>query len=147
MPHFGLMDERKMERKDAALQRARLHIRGGRRRLRQGKYAAGIATLYDALSFAMRWYILSHEEDQGSRAGELDFEDTRAVFYFLVSRGVLEDSFDFDRFDSLVEKGLRDELFEFDWKDWLGRVEDVMRRLGVMPFDEASLPPEDPSTF
>ncbi len=49
MPHFGLMDEGSLGPVEGPLMRARLHIRGGKRRLRQGKIAAAIATLYDAL--------------------------------------------------------------------------------------------------
>lgn len=36
MPHFGLMDADALGPIEAPLMRARLHIRGGRRRLRQG---------------------------------------------------------------------------------------------------------------
>jgi len=72
MPHFGLMDETKMGKADAALMRARLHIRGGRRRLRQKKVAAGLVTLYDALLSAMRWYLLKtprRNRNPGEREG------------------------------------------------------------------------------
>ncbi len=50
MPNFGLMDATKMTEVDAALLCARLHIRCAHRRYKVGKYAAGIAALYDALS-------------------------------------------------------------------------------------------------
>jgi hypothetical protein len=59
MPHFGLMDEKALGPVEGPLQRARLHVRGGKRRLRQGKVAAGIVTLYDALNGAMQWYAAS----------------------------------------------------------------------------------------
>jgi N-acetylglucosamine-6-phosphate deacetylase len=59
MPHAGLMDTDALGPESAALQRARLHIRGGKRRLRQGKISAGLLTLYDALNAAMEWYITS----------------------------------------------------------------------------------------
>jgi len=39
MPHFGLMDTRdSFEKEEGALLRARLHIRSGKRRLRQERY-------------------------------------------------------------------------------------------------------------
>ena len=56
MPHAGLMDERLLGPVEGPLQRARLHIRGGKRRLRQGKISAGIATLADALSASLEWF-------------------------------------------------------------------------------------------
>ena len=45
MPHFGLMNPEELGPKQSALQRARLHIRAGKRRLSQGKISAGIVTL------------------------------------------------------------------------------------------------------
>jgi hypothetical protein len=146
VPHFGLMDETTMGKKEAALQRARLHIRGARRRLRQGKFAAGVATLYDALSFAMRWYVLSRGPSL-KHDPTLNLEDTKAVFSLLVDAGVLRPSFEFDPFDRLLEEALSNELSDLDWQAWLERIEALMSQLGVMPFDEGSLPPEDPATY
>ena len=70
MPHFGLMDAKALGPERAALQRARLHLRGGKRRLRQGKISAGIATLSDALSFAMEWFCASPERRSRVRASK-----------------------------------------------------------------------------
>jgi len=80
LPHFGLMDARALGPERAALQRARLHVRGGKRRLQ--------ATTQELL-------------------------DDRAVD----AAGILEG------------------------------VESVLTELGVLPFDERELPPEDPGTF
>jgi hypothetical protein len=46
----------------------------------------------------------------------------------------------------LTEQALQQELVGYD-ADLLAGIESVMTQLGVLPFDEASLPPEDPSTF
>ena len=73
------MVERDMEPEEGLLLRCRLHIRGGRRRLRQGKIAAGIVTIYDAMTAAMEWYIASPERMKllDIRIGEnLKDEDT-----------------------------------------------------------------------
>ena len=59
MPHAGLMNEKELGLEAGPLRRAHLHLRGGRRRLRQGKIAAGIVTLADALSAALEWYVAS----------------------------------------------------------------------------------------
>lgn len=148
MPHFGLMNEQALGPVEGPLQRARLHLRGGKRRLRQGKAAAGIVTLYDALNGAMQWYIASPERRAGLsiRAGD-DLNSDRTLYAVLVRSGVLDGSFDFDAFDRLAERALREELPGYDHRQLLAGIEKVMTLLGVMPFDEAALPPEDPATF
>jgi hypothetical protein len=60
---------------------------------------------------------------------------------------VLDGAFDFKAFDRLTEKTLNEEIPWFDYRELLAGIESVMIQLGVMPFDEASLPPEDPKTF
>jgi hypothetical protein len=149
MPHAGLMNERDMGPEAGPLQRARLHIRGGRRRLRQGKIAAGIATLADALSAALEWYVSS--PDRRLRlAGWRETSrppDDRSVYTMLVRSGVLDGKFDYDAFDSLTEYALDHELPGFDHAPVLTGIEAVMSQLGVMPFDEADLPAEDPATY
>ncbi len=144
MPHFGLMDATKMSKADAALLRARLHLRGARRRFQRGMLAAGIASLYDALQYTMRWYILSpdHRMQLGIADGE-DFGDDKDIFTALARGGVLDTSFDFDAFESLVECALHDESFEFDAPRVLAQIERMMTELEVLPFDEAALPAEE----
>jgi hypothetical protein len=148
MPHFGLMNERTLGPVQGPFLRARLHIRGGKRRLRQGKISAGIVTLYDALEAAMQAYV----SDSAKRAhltlhhGD-DLNNERTVYRVLVRSKVLDGMFDFDEFDRLTERALREELPEFDYQPTLSGIENVMSRLGVIPFDEASLPAEDPATF
>lgn len=148
MPHAGLMNEELLGPEAGPLQRARLHLRGGKRRLRQGKTAAGIVTLYDALDGALLWYVASPE-----RRGRLvidpgaDLNDDRTLYRILVRSGVLDGSFDFDAFDRLAESALQEELPDYDAGDLLGRLEGVLAQLGVVPFDETSLPPEDPATY
>ena len=148
MPHFGLMNEKELGPVEGPLQRARLHIRGGKRRLREGKIAAGIVTLYDALEGAMK----SHAADPARRArlivhaGE-NLNDERTLYAVLIRSSVLDGVFDYDSFDRLVETALHQELPGYDYRELLSGLETVMTRLGVMPFDEATLPPEDPKTF
>lgn len=148
MPHFGLMDERGMGPVEGPLLRARLHIRGGKRRLRQGKIAAGIVTLYDALDAAMTAYVadMAHRKRLSIREGE-NLNDIRTLFAVLVRSRALNGAFDFESFDRLTERALHEEMPGYDYRELLSRIEYVMNELGVMPFDEESLPPEDPSTF
>ncbi len=148
MPHAGLMDERALGPEKGPLQRARLHIRGAKRRLRQGKIAAGLVTLYDALEGAMQWYIASPQ-----RRGHLDLEDgenmndDRTLFRVLQRSGVINNAFSYDDFDALVERATREDMADYDYRSLLEAFESVMTQIGVMPFDEDELPPEDPSTF
>jgi hypothetical protein len=68
-PHFGLLDETKMSQEEALLMRAKLHWRGGKRRIEENKGPEGIATLYDALLSALRWHVLTrHMEKLGKGA-------------------------------------------------------------------------------
>lgn len=142
------MDENSLGPVEAQFQRARLHIRGGKRRLRQGKISAGIVTLYDALLAAMDWYIASPAH-QGSLLlrDEDDLNNAQSAYAVLVRCGVLDETFDMAAFDALADRALDEELDGFDHRELLSGIENVMTRLGVMPFDEAALPPEDPNTF
>lgn len=149
MPHFGLMKtEDSFKTEWGALLRARLHIRAGRRRLLQGKIAAGILTLYDALLFAMQWYAFPEERKKNLqvREGE-DLNDDKVLYSILVRSEVLDGKFDYLAFDNIVEQALTDEMAGFRYSEMLKGVESVMTQLGVMPFDESELPAEDPSTF
>ena len=148
MPHAGLMVEGTLGPVEGPRQRARLHIRGGKRRLRQGKISAGIVTLYDALEAAMRSYVddLEKKAKLDIKEGE-NLNDDKTSYIVLVRSGVLDGTFDFGAFDRLTEKALKEELPSYDYRELLSGIESIMTQLGVMPFDEASLPPEDPKTF
>ena len=149
MPHFGLMDEKEsFETEEGALLRARLHIRGGKRRLRQGKISAGIVTLYDALLFALRWYAFSpgHRKATGIRLEDA-LTDEKKVIGLIKSAGLFPVALNYDAFDALLEKALTEEMPEYDYSGMLRDYESFMTSLGVMPFDEAQLPTEDPATF
>jgi hypothetical protein len=149
MPHFGLMDTRdSFEKPEGALLRARLHIRGGKRRLRQGKISAGIVTLYDALLFGLRWYAFSpdHRKALGIRLEDA-FSDEKRVFELIKSLDLFPVEFDYDKFDMLVEKAADNEMADYDYSGILREFETFMTALGVMPFNESELPPEDPATF
>ncbi len=148
MPHAGLMDERELGPEAGPLLRAKLHIRGGKRRLHQGKIAAGIVTLYDALSAAMEWYINRPGCRETLRIQDGDnLDDERTAYAVLNRSGILDGSFDYDAFDILLERALHEDLEGFDYRRMLKGLESIMTQLGVMPFDEAALPPEDPSTY
>lgn len=147
MPHFGLIDENALGPVEGPFMRAKLHIRGGRRRLTQGKISLGIITLYDAVISAMQWYIAdpSHGEIFDFKDNE-DRNDDRVVYKVLTRSGVLDGKFDYEKFNELTERALSEEMSAYDYRDVLKGVEEIMTQLGVLPFDEKDLPPEDPRT-
>lgn len=148
MPHAGLMDEKTLGPVEGPMKRAQLHIRGGKRRLRQGKIAAGIATLYDAVTAAFEWY--AGDPARRSRLTMTavdDLRNDRALYRVLVRNGVLDGQFDFEEFERVTERALQEELPGYDYRHILEGVESLMKQLGVMPFDEAALPPEDAATY
>jgi hypothetical protein len=146
MPHFGLIDEYKMQPHEAALMRARLHIRSGMRRLRQGMAREGLLTLYDALYSAMRFYILSPgNKERFDGAEGIQRTEEMALYQMLRHAGVLDGSFDFESFFALMEKLLDGADVEIDATAALKGYDKLMAQLGVMPFDESALPAEDPN--
>jgi hypothetical protein len=149
MPHFGLMSTKEsFDSAEGALLRARLHIRGGRRRLMQGKIAAGIVTLYDALIFALRFYFMIPEHRNEFNITEsLDLTDEKAMLMALREAGIFDINFDLDEFEDLVDRAAIGEMPDYYFNPMLSRFETLMTKLEVMPFDEALLPAEDPATF
>jgi hypothetical protein len=144
------MDPNKMSAEEAALMRAKLHIRGGKRRLRQGKVSSGIVTLYDALNYAMQWYLSSPERRQSLAVKEGEnIKDDRIAAAILTRSEVLGKDFDYGAIDNLVERFLYEEgeMPDYDYTEFLNTVESAMTQLGVMPFDESALPTEDPKTY
>jgi len=142
------MDEKALGSVKGPFQRARLHMRGGKRRLREGKISAGIVTLYDALLGAMESYVNSPENRRHIviTAGD-DLRSDKTLYAVLVRSGILDGAFDFEAFSRLTETALEEEMPSYDYHDVLNGIEQIMAQLGVMPFDESKLPPEDPSTF
>lgn len=147
MPHFGLIDEEALGPINALLMRARLHIRCGKRRLRQGKGSLGILTLYDALTSGMQWYF-SLPENKGNLQvrGDDITKDDRAMYEMLVRSRVIDKGLDYDALNDLVDVALKKDMSSYDYTDFLNDIESVMTQLGVMPFDEDELPPEDANT-
>jgi hypothetical protein len=96
----------------------------------------------------MRSYVDDPEKRGGLDIREGEDLGREAILYqVLVRSRVLDGKLDFYAFDLLTERALREEIPAFDYLELLAGIESVMTQLGVMPFDEASLPPEDPRTF
>ena len=137
MPHHGLMDATKMTEEQASLMRARLHLRGGTRRLEEGLSAAGIVALYDALLFGMRYFIArTHHSLHIDLTNNEDLWDHAALYHTLTKAGVFEDPYAFNHLSLTVEQALWQESFSFDADAVLAEVEEMLTRLGVIPFNE-----------
>ena len=124
-----------------ALLCARLYLRGGKSRLRAGYSKAGIAALYDAVLFGMRYYIASHKRC-GSFVEDTDPWDAPGLFHALARAGVFDDPLTLNRFSLTVERALWQESLSIDVHSTLAEVEKILLRLGVFPYRESSLPDE-----
>ncbi len=152
MPHFGLMDPEQMTPEDASLLRAQLHMRGGKRRISEGKMSAGVAALHDALIHGMEWYLISkHPEILSSINGvEFDLTDDDTLIELLQKTQTFSNSFyreEFQYIGSILDQALYKDMHGFDQTKYLKSIDNFMKKLGVVPFSDADLPPEDPTTY
>ncbi len=95
----------------------------------------------------MQWYILSPEHQEQLGVTGADLIHDKDLFAVLSRGGVLDCSFDFDEFERLTQQALDDPSIRFDAPSVLAQVERVMTALGLMPFDETALPPENPAAI
>ena len=143
-PHFGLMDESKMSREEALLMRTKLHWRCGVRKMKEINMSSeALAILYDALLSGMRWYILRHLPRELGENGDEKLENERFVFSLLRRAGILDQSLDLPFIEKIVDKALMEEDVSFDHHRFLLQLDSFLTRLGILPFDETELPPED----
>ncbi len=143
MPHFEHTYNKNLEPGQELLMRVKLHIRGGKRRLREGKISLGILTLYDALNSAMQWYVTFAEHKKMLRImASDDLNDDSNLFDVLMRSGVIERGFSYDAFNELVDTALKKDMSSYDYSDIVKNIEFVMTQLGIMPFDKNELPPD-----
>lgn len=138
---YKLMDAGKITDARTALIRARLYLRGGKRRLQAGSPAEGIAALYHAVLFGMRYYIARHKSCE-SWVKSIDPWDAAGLFHALARVGLFDDPLTFNRFSLMVERALWQGPLLFDIDATLAEVEMMLTKLGVPPFNEATRPHE-----
>jgi|RhiMetdeSRZDD1v2_1073273.scaffolds.fasta_scaffold736246_2 hypothetical protein len=143
---YKLTETSKIVDARTALLCARLYLRGGKRRLRAGYARAGIAALYDAVLFGMRYYITRHQ-DCDAWVENTDPWDASALFHALARAGVFEDPLTLHRFSLLVERALWQEALALDVDSTLADVEKMLSKLGVVASGESSLPGESSLTI
>jgi hypothetical protein len=141
MQLYNLTDTDKNMDSRTALLCARLYLRGGKRRLRAGYSKAGIAALYDAVLFGMRYYIARHKSCS-PLVENTDPWDAPGLFHALARAGVFEDPLTLNRFSLMVERALWQESYPIDSDSMVAEVEKMLLKLGVIPFRESSLPGE-----
>jgi hypothetical protein len=141
---YKLTDTAKFMDARAALICARLYLRGGKRHLQAGYSRAGIASLYNAVLFGMRYYVARHRSCN-SLIQNTDPWDASGLFQVLAHAGLFDDPLTFNRFSLMVEHALWQDSFSFDADSTLAEVEKMLLKLGVLPFSEYSLP--DPLTI
>jgi len=137
MMPYKLTDKSMITDARTALICARLYLRGGKRRLQAGYSRAGIAALYDAVLFGMRYYIARHKRCE-SFLGNTDPWDAPSLFNALVRAGVFQDPLTLNRFSLLVERALWQESFSFDPDSMMEEVEKILMKLGVISFNRTS---------
>lgn len=142
---YKLTDTPKITDARTALICARLYLRGGKRRLQAGFSAAGVAALYDAVLFGMRYYIARHKSCE-SLMKNTDPWDAPGLFHALARAGVFEDPLTLNRFSLIVERALWQESFSVDAASTLAEVEKMLMKLGVIPFHESALQGESSLT-
>lgn len=146
MPHFGHMDP-DLKPDEAALLRSRLHLRCGRRRIREQKTADGIATLYDALLSGIRWLAMTNKSIEKEWMLPTNEVSDDSYLIGIIKNTAPEIGPDIEILKELTAQVLADRKPDYDADDLLRLIDRVMTRLGVLPFDENSLPPETPDTF
>jgi hypothetical protein len=140
MPHFGLIDENLPE-KDQYLLRARLHIRGGKIRIRRGDIADGIAALYDAFIHSLYWFYLSDEEIKPLLRDERgNYKSEENLYAILLKKGKVNGKFRLEQFMGFLDKALINKLENFNFESFFINFEDLMTQLKIMPFNESDLP-------
>ncbi len=147
MPHFGLMNPDKLDAGNSALLRAKLHVRGGKRRLSQGKITAGIAALYDAFSYGLQYKVLSTVMFRPVlKENPEKITDDKFLFSLLREAGMIDNTFnepDFDFFSKTLDDILEDRTSLFNQNLFLEKFNNIMTQLEVMPISENELPPEN----
>ena len=131
-----------MIKAEAALLCARLYLRDGKSYLQEGLFTAGIAALYDAILFAMHYYIAEPACRGSINLNGDDLWDHAVLYHKLVKAGIFDDPNAFNHLSLIVERTHWLGSLSFDANSILAEVEKMLSKLGVMPFNESILQSE-----
>ena len=140
MPHFRIIDE-DAEEIQMCFDRARVHIRSAYRRRDEGKDYHAIATMYDALEYGLRWYLLKIQPDNPS---DDRFFITKAFSHVDLPSSMIERVVEIidnlmDSDEEVVNSEIVTEFFEIS--------ERVLTHLELYPFNFSVLPDEFPGIY
>src|SRR5215211_757817 len=117
-----------------ALLCARLNLRGAKRHIQMGSFRRGISALYDSVLFGMIYHVARQE-----RRPDVHLSDAAGLFHWLMRLGVFEDQHAFNRLSLTVERLLWHGSDSFEANAILVEVEEMLGRLGVVPFQKSRL--------
>jgi hypothetical protein len=135
MSYYDEIDPTQVMDARAALLCARLNLRGARRLLRKGSFSRGISALYDSVLFGMNYYITRHDD-----CATLDLVDATGLFQALARTGIFDDHHAFNRLSLSVERALWQGSVSSDAEAILRDVEEMLTKLGVVPFNKNNPP-------
>ncbi len=143
MPHTGLIDD-SLDKEEALLMRARLHVKGGWNRFSDGMREDAIAAMYDAVSSAMQRFLFRNVSGMALAIenGE-DPSDDYTLFKILKRSGIFDESVsleDFVYIDQTLDDALEKHLVSFDETLFVETVNVLLVQLGVLPFNACELP-------
>lgn len=143
MPHSGLIDD-SLDKEEALLMRARLHVKGGWNRFSDGMIEDAVAALYDALSSAMQRFLFRNVSGEALVIeDEEDPSDDITLFKVLIRSGIFDESVSLDDFmyiHKTLDEVLERRLVDFDETLFVETVNILLVQLGVIPFNACELP-------
>ncbi len=140
MPHFRIVDEDNQPEVNAAFDRARVHIRSAYRRREEGKNYHAIATMYDAIEYGLRWYMLSSDKTPAEDRYYIEKAFTHTgLDKKMIDRiiEIMDDAMDID--EEKVPLPIVNEFFELS--------ERILTHINLYPFDFSILPDEFPGIY
>jgi len=143
LPHTGFIDE-SLDRDEALLMRARLHVRGSWNRFSEGMRKDAIAAMYDAISSAMQRFLFRNVSEKvlTLEKGENPSDDL-TLFKSLERSGIFDESVSLDDFEYIahtLDNALEDRLDSFDETRFVETSHILLVQLGVLPFNVCELP-------
>ena len=129
----GFLDTNLLTDAQTELLCARLYLRAGKRRVKNGFRPHDMAAFYNSVFFGMRYYIVKHK-GYDVFVKDHDLWDAANLFQFLTRAGVFDDPLLFNRFSLAVERALWQASYSFDLNTLLEEVEGILTKLGVLPY-------------
>lgn len=135
------MDEDSIDTPDGATYRAQLHYRSALRRLEENKTIHAIATMFDAIEYALKSPLLKEHDPQ--MISDIDSLPELAKYHNFNSQIVNSLQTIQDQFELLME----DMETEVDVQKFMQLSDEILEELNLLPFNLDELPPENPGIY